>query len=323
MHRCLARKGFTLVELLVVIAIIGVLMGLLLPAVQSAREAGRRVTCTNNQYQIALAATRFNDANGFLPGYLNPSPNLAETVTSGGVRTYNNCVSWPVVILPFMERRDIFNSWANGTYTAPYISNFVCPSTPPDSNTNPTIAYVGNVGGFDLPIPNTGVLSDALPRSNSTPAVAALSLDDISSRDGTALTLVFSEEVGTNATALLWNAVRTNISGTSVRPQAASFTATPVLPVFGILSPAPATLPTRVINSGTSTVTAYAPSSNHPGGVVVAFCDGHTGFLKDSLSANVYAQLLSSNDSGIPTTPANVGNSWRGTYRVLSEGDFQ
>ena len=66
-HR--VAKAFTLVELLVVIAIIGVLMGLLLPAVQSAREAGRRVTCTNNQYQMAFAAIRYNDSNGFLPGW--------------------------------------------------------------------------------------------------------------------------------------------------------------------------------------------------------------------------------------------------------------
>ena len=64
-------RGFTLVELLVVIAIIGILMGLLLPAVQNAREAGRRTTCFNNLYQMAFAATRHSDTNGFIPGWRN------------------------------------------------------------------------------------------------------------------------------------------------------------------------------------------------------------------------------------------------------------
>lgn len=314
-------RAFTLVELLVVIAIIGVLMGLLLPAVQSAREAGRRTTCANNQYQMGFAAMRFADANRLFPGYLNRSPNPADTVTVAGVATYSNCPSWPVMLLPFMERTDIYSAWANGTLsTAPYVTAFVCPSTPPDSMTNPVLAYVGNVGLFDHPGLATGVLADALPRTNQTPSIAGLAMDDISARDGTPFTLLFSEEAGINASAFSWNSTRTAISSTSARPQAASFTATPLLPSFGILSPAPSPLPTKVIN-GPAAVVSYTPSSNHPGGAVVAFCDGHTGFLKDSLGANVYAQLLSSNNAGIAASTA--GATWRGTYSILSEGDFQ
>jgi prepilin-type N-terminal cleavage/methylation domain-containing protein len=62
-----ARQGFTLVELLVVIAIIGILIGLLLPAIQSARESGRRATCSNNLRQLALAMQLHVDAYGRLP----------------------------------------------------------------------------------------------------------------------------------------------------------------------------------------------------------------------------------------------------------------
>ncbi|MCX7412510.1 MAG: DUF1559 domain-containing protein, partial [Planctomycetia bacterium] len=307
----------TLVELLVVIAIIGVLMGLLLPAVQSAREAGRRVTCTNNQYQIALAASRFNDSNGFMPGWRN------SLITNSGSLT--PAPSWPVVILPFAERSDIFKSWQQGTTSAPYVSLFACPSTPADSMTNPVLAYAGNCGTANS-VKANGVMVD-----NVSPGTSAsrIDLDEISAADGTAMTLVFSEKCISGTAGLnqnYWD-VRpsvTLVSGTGTftfGPPSSSYVAgSGIVPGFGMVG----TAPTKVINPttlGTTTTPGQVnlPSSNHPGGVVVAFCDGHTGFIKDSVGNTVYAQLLITNNTSASGTAA----TWRGTYNVLSEGDFQ
>ena len=84
-------RGFTLVELLVVIAIIGVLVALLLPAVQAARESARRTSCANNLRQLGLAALNFENANGkFPPGYLGErghieDPLAASTIDPGNI----------------------------------------------------------------------------------------------------------------------------------------------------------------------------------------------------------------------------------------------
>ncbi|NBX29312.1 DUF1559 domain-containing protein [bacterium] len=102
-----SRHGFTLVELLVVIAIIGTLVGLLLPAVQAARESSRRTACSNNIRQLALACHNYADANS---GYL---PNSARP---GTVR-----ISWITRILPYIEQQAIYDkfdqtlNWGSGT----------------------------------------------------------------------------------------------------------------------------------------------------------------------------------------------------------------
>src|SRR6188508_2541824 len=101
--------AFTLVELLVVIAIIGVLVALLLPAVQSARESARRMQCANNLKQLGLAAHGFHDINNrFPPGTLGPTPIYSRTQfssTAGGHQLLGTLAH----LLPYMEQINVYS----------------------------------------------------------------------------------------------------------------------------------------------------------------------------------------------------------------------
>ncbi|WZP00115.1 DUF1559 domain-containing protein [Isosphaeraceae bacterium EP7] len=124
------RRGFTLIELLVVISIIAVLIALLLPAVQSAREAARRIQCTNNLKQLGLGIHNYESTNGALP------PAFIQ-IGSGSTITWTNGWSAHARILPFMEQGSIFNNINftlrysvadNSTIGAVVVAGFLCPS---------------------------------------------------------------------------------------------------------------------------------------------------------------------------------------------------
>jgi len=100
------REGFTLVELLVVIAIIGTLIGLLLPAVQSAREAARRTSCSNNTKQLALACLNYESSKSRLP---------AAGDRAGGDYIWGRAHSWVTLILPYLEETNLYNSISSST----------------------------------------------------------------------------------------------------------------------------------------------------------------------------------------------------------------
>jgi prepilin-type N-terminal cleavage/methylation domain-containing protein/prepilin-type processing-associated H-X9-DG protein len=131
------HRGFTLIELLVVIAIIAVLIGLLLPAVQSAREAARRIQCVNNMKQIGLGFANYESTYQlFPPGAITGA--TSPTNAGWGAELNNNIVSWVALTLPFVEQSPLFNninfsqrSWNNGTWQTVWYTKvgiLTCPS---------------------------------------------------------------------------------------------------------------------------------------------------------------------------------------------------
>jgi prepilin-type N-terminal cleavage/methylation domain-containing protein/prepilin-type processing-associated H-X9-DG protein len=314
--------GFTLVESLVVMTIIGMLVALLLPAVQNAREAGRRTVCTNNLNQLALAAIRDEDSDGFIPGWRNKSPRLGDTVGT----TFSNTVSWPVVLLPFMERNDVYRAWAQTAPTnpAPYIAFFVCPSSPPDALTQPTLSYAGNCGA-GLAATATANRFDGV-MSDTTQKASRVTFDEVARGDGNPMTILLTERCGPGNVRgnvplyQTWWDRRNITTAVNFNSNSATYSAlgsTP-LPVIGIVG-AP---PTKIINNMIAPFPGFLsqPSSNHPGGVVTSFCDGHTAFVKDTVNAAIYAQLLSWNGGAASTL--SRGNWQAGPY-VLRESDYQ
>ncbi len=340
-----SRRGFTLVELLVVITIIAMLMALLLPAVQNAREAARRTACLNNLRQLAMATISSATSTGVIPGWRNRSPRVTDTtiVPLPGVSIFNNTVSWPVVLLPFVERNDIYRVWQTTTpppvSAYPTVSLFLCPSSPPEVSGQPTLAYAGNCGSGSngnavAPYDGRkwdGVMLDTTITSGLNSGLRGF--DVISGGDGAGYTILLTEKCGSGGTRLVppaplyqgfWDrrGLGAALTFTNAPATYTALAATPV-PGIGIVDVAlPANM--KVINNVVQNQAPgfwNQPSSNHAGGVVTAFCDGNTKFVRDSISAAVYAQLLSS-DSSLASTVSLTRWGTSG-YLILNEGDYQ
>jgi len=163
-----SRKAFTLVELLVVITIIGMLMGLLLPAVHSARESARRTVCTNNHKQVGLASNNFESTYRRFPGFAN--------------KIGNSIGSWVAALLPFLERRDVYKHWEAGNgedMGLVHLSVLVCPSNPPE-----TTGVRDTSSGM---ICNTEIFRDNSQGRNSR------GIDWLTRKDGASNTLMLTE----------------------------------------------------------------------------------------------------------------------------------
>ena len=304
------RSGFTLIELLVVIAIIGILMGLLLPAVQNAREAGRRATCTNNLRQIGLAIHAYEGKKSKLPGWAN---QLKGNGTSSLV------VSWPTAILSNLERADVFNEWnelptlPSDQSLYPVIDAFMCPTSPPDTETTGTLCYAANAGSGLERLTSTGAQAKGdgvfVSRVDVGSVKASSSnLDQITSGDGTANTLMVTEKCGTAVAPQmpLFGQVDLNTFGNTHWRMNENAPKVVMLPW---------TMPPTVVNLAadaspnpiSNNYPAYRfPSSGHPGGVNVVFVDGHTYFLQESVQPNVYCQLITSNSKSKSSPPLSA-----------------
>lgn len=277
------RRGFTLVELLVVIAIIGILVGMLLPAVQAAREAARRTQCTNNLKQIGIACQAYHDsAHVFPSGYLASVPyNNADHDTTLGW-------GWASLILPQIEQSTLagqlnyrlpIENAANAAGIATIVPAYICPSditagpfTVSDALGSPLCraapaSYAGCVGADDSPADGpTG--RGPLFRNSGVRAA------DIT--DGLSMTIIVGERAWANTKGIWAGAVNGGVCvpGTSnPNPWVPGTKAT-----AAILVQAHCHLINAIIEPDGATDDF---SSKHPGGAFMLFADGSVRFIHD------------------------------------------
>ena len=321
------RMGFTLVELLVVIAIIGVLVALLLPAVQSAREAARRMQCGNNLRQLALAYHNYHDTNNQFPAG-NIATNRLQTgadrisgtaENEGGF--YNGMWGWPVAILPFMEGGNLAVQF--DLNTRPYVAErsdvyysdygpetkngaknvlpcqqepkaFVCPSTPRISGPFAYKDYAINAGGgvnISSCCPERTLNSDGIGHKNSKVRMAEIT-------DGTSNTFLHLEQASTyvelgsaKKRGLPTNPfvwVSHHSQGMAI---AAVGTGRPMPP-----NPAPALM--QAWGQNARTVWGY-----HPTGVQSSMCDGSVHWVPNTIAQVTWQGAFTRNGGEVISMP--------------------
>jgi prepilin-type N-terminal cleavage/methylation domain-containing protein/prepilin-type processing-associated H-X9-DG protein len=333
------RRAFTLIELLVVITIIGILISLLLPAVQTAREAARRAQCLNHLKQLSLACLNYETTHRYFPPAIQF--DAGQDATSSG----NFRPNWVVLILPFIEQQPLFNSLnaqkylseaENKTFRSTVLETMICPS---DSGHDVRCQqnggdwargnYAANVGNQRLDDFNAGVTSVGW-QNNRRRGVMGLnaSCKIAHIRDGTSNTLLLSEvrvglhpidrrgtwAMGTaGASALSWFGCGGDDNG--INP------ANDNSDDIQNCNDLPQEIKDRLMIEKMSCwlpCPSYqaAPRSRHAGGVNTAFCDGSIHFLNENIenggpwgdcnNPRTWDHLIGSTD-GVPIDASKLG----------------
>ncbi len=335
-----ARKhGFTLVELLVVIAIIGILVALLLPAVQAAREAARRMSCTNNLKQLGIALHNYHDTyHRFVP---------RKQGTSGTVSNRDR-LSGLVAIMPFLEQQPLYDAiqagdavngippggpagWSAWAIWDAAPKTLHCPSDSYNLNPVTTTSYVFSVGDSVLGNRDATLLRGVFPNRRGVRMAEIL--------DGTSNTIMMSEHcranfaIGTKSAARVVEGTATGFTGLAANPAqcltaaAGEYFIDPTVVKgrhgtrwtdgqterVGFTTVLPPNSPSCIDGTDPNADgfnTVISPSSFHPGGVVAVFADGSTRFVNETIDTG---------NLGAPSV--NAGPSPYGIWGAMGSKD--
>jgi prepilin-type N-terminal cleavage/methylation domain-containing protein/prepilin-type processing-associated H-X9-DG protein len=321
------RDGFTLIEVLVAIAIIGLLIALLLPAIQAAREAARRSQCVNNLKQLGLAVQNYTDVQGALPPAAATGPE------------WSNNFSMKARILPFLDQAPLFNSMnmsffqvatQNGTNLTTMVATFLCPS---DGNVPCGTSDVTGAGTRQIAYTSYPNNLGTTPTNNGGrydgPAYF-MGAADVASVAGLAATVTLADITDGTSGTVLWSEIVRGKNGTTIPgPNQVYLMSLPApstsvyVPLLTYLNACQAATTLAGFDSkgqiwGTDfaaqgggyshimtpnrnacvfqgqpyplewSAVCVGPSSFHPGGVNVGFLDGSVRFVKDGVAPQTW-----------------------------------
>lgn len=323
--------AFTLVELLVVIAIIGTLVGLLLPAIQRARESSRRSTCLSNIRQLAMAATQFDGRMRKYPPLFGELPVQKRRSAAS-----ERWTTWAVLLLPDVEQAQLYDAYARGDAKPPevYIETYMCPSNSTAERSGNAMSYAANAGmsaSVTEQKPANGAFLNRIYESKAA-------VVDGHWKDGRDKTLAFSERNDALGYDVMgWNGMNANPNNPEEdhidrgvvdeahedrvwgpafvwhydEPSKCAYINGPICGCTPFDEPPCVPLPAGRYVSSTCTFICNVdrrapnakPSSEHGGGVNVAYASGRAGFLREDIDYRIYRALMTLNQAQSDVPP--------------------